>query len=240
MNSTFPGSDAYPLSLRHAFPRWAPRSASRALSLNCLTRPYANLWSDLHVPAFRTDQWTKADPRLPPQYFADLTPQWSWIPPYGATTLAAKRWSEIDVLSAMALDLTLDGLATIYRAQFPVLNHNERNTWYDAHGRIVFTASRGLPRVGLPRTKKKGDTVYCLRTESGNQRDISLGWEDIHDLTEGVVTRTIQDDTLPGGQIERTIEYHAPYDRCCREEDYRVAWAAFEARFAAAGRTDQP
>ena len=42
----------------------------------------------------------------------------------------------------MAFGLTLDELCTIYRVQFPVLNQNERDTWYDRNGRIVFTVSR--------------------------------------------------------------------------------------------------
>ena len=39
----------------------------------------------------------------------------------------------------------------------------EADTWYDTNGRIVFTASKGLPRVGLPRKAVKGDTSYTLR-----------------------------------------------------------------------------
>ena len=38
------------------------------------------------------------------------------------------------------------------------------------------------------------------------------------------------DDTLPGGPVERTVTYAAPFDRCDREEDYETAWAAFEKR----------
>ena len=41
-------------------------------------------------------------------------------------------------------------------------------------------------------------------------------------------TRTITDDTMPGGPIERTIEYVAPFDRCDREQDYEIAWKFFE------------
>lgn len=130
----------------------------------------------------------------------------------------------------MALGLTLDDLCTIYRVQFPVLNQNERDTWYDRAGRIVFTVSKGLVGVGLPRKKRKDDTCYGIRTDRSHENGIALGWEDIRRLKHGVVTRAIMDDTLPGGPFERTIEYHAPFDRCDREEDYRTAWAAFEKR----------
>ena len=42
--------------------------------------------------------------------------------------------------------------------------------------------------------------------------------------------RRITDDTLPGGSIERAVEYHAPFDQCDREQDYRTACQEFEAR----------
>ena len=132
----------------------------------------------------------------------------------------------------MALGHDLEELRTIYRVQFPVLNQNERDTWYDARGRIVFTVSKGLVGVGLPRKKKKGDTVYGIRAGSRREDGIALGWEDVRSLRSGVVTRTILDDTLPSGPFERTIEYHAPFDRCDREEDYRAAWDAFEERLS--------
>ncbi|WP_275129192.1 hypothetical protein [Vibrio vulnificus] len=40
------------------------------------------------------------------------------------------------------------------------------------------------------------------------------------------------DDTQPGGPVERTIEYIAPFDKCDREQDYETAWAVFSERFA--------
>ena len=50
-------------------------------------------------------------------------------------------------------------------------------------------------------------------------------------MKSGTVERTIIDDTMPGGPIERTITYEAPFDRCDREKDYEVVWAEFERRF---------
>ena len=117
---------------------------------------------------------------------------------------------------AQALKLTLEELITIYRVQFPVMQQYERDTWYDQHGRIVFTASKGLTGVGFPR-KGKGRGV-----------NKEIGWEDIQDETSGTFSRAILDDTLPGGPVERTITYEAPFDRCDRVEDYRGVWEFFE------------
>jgi hypothetical protein len=38
------------------------------------------------------------------------------------------------------------------------------------------------------------------------------------------------DDTLPGGPREKRITYVAPFDKCDREEDYRLAWQEFARR----------
>ena len=135
----------------------------------------------------------------------------------------------------MALGLTLDELLTIYRVQFPVMRQYEVDAWYDIHGRIVFTASKGLPGVGLPRKAVKGDTSCSLRSPDVDHTGIALGWEDIRHLSEGTATRRITDDTLPGGPIERHIEYSAPFDRCDREQDYCTAWTVFARQYRHAG-----
>jgi hypothetical protein len=93
----------------------------------------------------------------------------------------------------------------------------EGDTWYDAQGRIVFTISKGLVGVGLPRT---------ARPRQGQP----VGWEDVRDLATGTVQQTLADHTQPGGPVQRTIVYHAPFDRCSREEDYRTVWQEFERR----------
>ena len=217
----------------------------RALSLSCLTTHYADLWREIctadlpelgaaseyrHIDAFRRDAWTTMEPRLPPGFFSALTPEWTRDVALRTDYARRQALVEIDVLAAMALGLTLDELLTIYRIQFPVFRQYEADTWYDATGRIVFTASKGLPGVGLPRKADAKDTSYTLQTPHATRTGLSLGWEDIRDLPDATITRTILDDTLPGGPHERTITYEAPFTRCNREDDYRTAWVAFSQR----------
>lgn len=181
----------------------------RTLMLNCLTNHYDDLWSACWDERFLNDTWTKVDSRLRNSHYTNLGPKWKRD--YSLRTDYTRRQAliEIDVLVSMALGLTLDELKTIYRIQFPVLNQNEQDTWYDQKGRIVFTCSRGLPGVGFSRPE----------------------WNEIKGMKSGTVERKIIDDTLPSGPRERTIVYEAPFDRCDREKDYEIAWAEFERRF---------
>ena len=188
----------------------------RTLALNCLTTHYADLWSECWDEAFRQQRWAKHDPRLPNEFFTNLTPTWQRNCALRTDYARRQALVEIDVLVAQALKLTLEELITIYRVQFPVMQQYERDTWYDRNGRIVFTASKGLTGVGFPR---KG---------SGRGANKTTGWEDIAAMPSGTVSRTIIDDTLPGGPVERTINYEAPVDRCDRVGDYRGVWGYFE------------
>ena len=198
---------------------------ARVLVLSCLTTWYADLWRRQWTDALRAETWTRDDPRLPAGFWATLTP--SWQRDVALRTDFARRQAlvELDVIVAMALGITLDQLINIYRIQFPVLQQNERGTWYDRNGRIAYTGSSGLPGVGLPRKRKR-------------RRDPGDTWEDVTDPATfaGTLSRTFQDDTLPGGPHERTIVYQGPFDRCDREADYRRAWAVFADRFG----TDTP
>lgn len=183
------------------------RIASRALIMNCLTIYFKDLWQECWQDAFSSDGWSKQDPRLRPSRFTALTPEWTWDTPLRTDYERRQALVEIDVLTAMALGMTLDQLKTIYRIQFPVLQQYEADTWYDANGRIVFTNNRGLTGVGFDRRE----------WESG-----------IKGAPAGKkFYRTITDDTQPGGPVQRTIEYVAPFDRCDREKDYETAWAFF-------------
>ncbi|NLX03480.1 MAG: N-6 DNA methylase [Syntrophomonadaceae bacterium] len=181
----------------------------RALLLNCINTFYTDLWEMEFSDDFIFSGWSKSDFRLRPERFTSLTSEWTWDTPLRTDYERRQALVEIDVLTAMALGMTLDQLKTIYRIQFPVLQSYEADTWYDRNGRIVFTNNRSLTNVGFSRPE----------------------WNEIKDAKSGTFTRTIMDDTMPGGPVERTIEYMAPFDRCDREQDYETAWAFFEEKY---------
>lgn len=187
---------------------------ARTLGLNCVTTSYAPLWGELSA---RTgDGWTRDDPRLPASWFAQLGQPWSRASALRTEFARRQALVEIDVIVAIGLGMSLDELVSIYRAQFAVMRHYERDTWYDQRGRIIFTNSAGLTTVGLSRKREKGADIP--------------GWEEVKDMTSGTFDVVIEDDTMPGGPIKRTITYEAPFDRCDREADYALAWAEFKRR----------
>ena len=179
----------------------------RVLALNCLTCHYSQLWSDAWQAVFSMDSWTKRDIRLKPEQFYELDEEWDRGYALRSDFERRQALVEVDVLVSIVLGLSLEELISIYRIQFPVMQQYEHDTWFDANGRIVFTASKGIPGVGLPRVAFRDDTSYGLITPNTREEGIALGWEDVRELSEGTVTREILDDTQPGGPVRRTVEY---------------------------------
>lgn len=208
---------------------------SRTLALNCLTNLYDCLWSMVFDLAFTDQQWSQPDnPRLKQDFWQNLTSDWTRNCALRTDYARRQALVEIDVLVAQALNLTLDELLLIYRVQFPVMQGYERDTWYDMSGRIVFTNSKGLVGVGLPRKGGRTTPKTRITTSDGKTKDGNHGWEDLYKDGEFLfpdgttVTMTITDDTLPGGPRQVTRTFKAPFARANREEDYRVAWEFFQ------------
>lgn len=178
---------------------------SRILILNCLNNYYTALWEESWEEAYKTDSWSKTDNRL--KLFNTLTPNWQWSTPLRNWFERRQALVEIDVITAMALGLTLEELTLIYNVQFPVLQQNEDDTWYDTKGNIVFTCSKGLVGVGVDRPV----------------------WDQIRYLKAGeTFVHTITKSELYFG---KEVTYYAPFDKCDRVEDYKTAWVHFEEVF---------
>lgn len=185
--------------------------AARSLLLNCLTKNYGILWSKVFKDEYREVAWSKKDTRLDNSRFAKLNNEWNYEFPLRTDFERRQALIELDVLTAMSLGMSLKQLKTIYQIQFPVLKQYESATWYDANGRIVFTTNRSMVGVG-----------YDRKTWEYELKDAPAGKK---------FYRTITDDTMPRGPVERTIEYVAPFDRCDREKDYETAWKFFEKKY---------
>lgn len=185
--------------------RLKPYLFARTLLLNCLNKHYRSLWECHWDEAYKADNWSKLDNRL--SNFNSLSPNWEWSSPLRNWFERRQALVEIDVITAIGLKLKLEDLILIYNVQFPVLQLNEDDTWYDANGNIVFTCSKGLTGVGLDRPV----------------------WETIKDLKEGqTYEHTIEKSELYYGQ---KVTYYAPFDKCDRVEDYKQAWQHFEKVF---------
>ena len=200
--------------------KYKPALFARILLLNCLTKHYAELWEDMWKEKYKQESWSIEDNRLKP--FASLTEQWQWATPLRNYFERRQALVEIDVIAAMALGLSLQDLEMIYTIQFPVLQQNENDTWYDAEGKIVFTCSRGLTGVGLDRP--------AWNAMRGNPITDADGTVIAYEGAEPQYTHTIdpRKSELYGGQQQTFI---APYNRCDRIADYRTAWAHFEKIF---------
>ena len=200
--------------------KYKPALFARILLLNCLTKHFAELWEDMWKEKYKQESWSIEDNRLKP--FASLTEQWQWATPLRNYFERRQALVEIDVIAAMALGLSLQDLEMIYTIQFPVLQQNEDDTWYDAEGKIVFTCSRGLTGVGLDRP--------VWNAMRGNPITVADGTIIAYEGAEPQYTHTIdpRKSELYGGQQQTFI---APYNRCDRIADYRTAWAHFEKKF---------
>ena len=176
---------------------------------------YADLWQSCWRPEYAQEEWSLSDPRLKP--FTGLTEEWTWDTPLRNYFERRQALVEIDVLAAMALGLSLKDLELIYTIQFPVLQQNENDTWYDAKGNIVFTCSKGLNGVGCER--KEWEAIRGSLSEDGMT----------YEGTAPTYVHTIdpKKSEMYGGE---EVTYYAPYTKCDRIADYRRAWEFFENR----------
>lgn len=105
----------------------------RTLRLNCLTREFAELWSQLVDSAWTDDEFTQ--PEWATRSIA--SPPASWDAGVPVRT-ELDRWllqTELDALGALILGVGSDALVAAYNSQFPVLRVYEHQMVFDAQGR---------------------------------------------------------------------------------------------------------
>ncbi|MCB9211529.1 MAG: hypothetical protein H6609_19365, partial [Ignavibacteriales bacterium] len=184
---------------------YKPYLFSRILRLNCLNTYYSELWEIGYKQINVNDNWSIEDPRL--STYENVTSKWSWNSPLRNFFERRIALIEIDVITSLAFNLTLDELISTYSISFSMMQQYEDDTWYDRKGNIIFTVNRALTGVGLSRSE----------------------WENVKDNKEGdLVEHTIEYELHRG----TTITYYPPFEKCDRIEDYKRAWAHFEKVFA--------
>jgi len=105
----------------------------RTLRLNCLTDAYADLWRELHDPAWQTEGWAYPWPRLSAP--GDVGSDWEWDTPLRTEYARRAALVEIDSLVAVWLGLSIEEFLAAYESRFSVLADHEDDMYFDANGR---------------------------------------------------------------------------------------------------------
>ncbi len=181
----------------------------RGLRLVSITKAYKELWIALANKSINTEEWTKTNIKMENGFehtWDQLSiNKWDTKTPLRAAYSRRQALIEIDSLVALALDISLDDLLSIYRVQFPVLNSYELVDKYDQNG------------MQIPNTKRKDPGATQFREALKNwdgESPLTVSWE----IDNGIqpVTKT----------------FYPPFEGVNREKDYEIAYNEFKRRYA--------
>jgi hypothetical protein len=111
----------------------------RVLRLNCMTRDYNELWNKSFDAKFLNDSFTKKHNSF--ASFKQLNSEWSLGVPLRNPLERRQALLEIDVIVSMLLGISLEELISVYKIQFPIFYKNEKGTWYDKNGNVVYSVN---------------------------------------------------------------------------------------------------
>ena len=182
---------------------------NRSLRLNCITTSFSELWKEVSCPNISDDSWTSKNSALDNCFevpWSELTKE-NWLPEFSLTSDLGRRQAivEIDVLVALALDIGLDELVTIYNHYFSTFKKYDENDEFDINGqRLPNYVRQGAGRAAMREARAVWD---------GNS-PITISWH-----------------SEPLGKlITRTFE--PPFFHVDRIEDYRAAYRLFSERIS--------
>ncbi|GHC46992.1 hypothetical protein [Streptomyces cinnamoneus] len=136
----------------------------RTLRLNCLTRAYADLWTELYDPTWPAyEPWACDWPGL--QSLHEVTPDWRPDTPLRTERARRSALVEIDALVAVWLGMDADALIAAYRGRFPVLQKYEAVTWFDAEGWKIAGNAR---TIGQRQTKESWAQFEAYQADPSN------------------------------------------------------------------------
>ncbi|MFF1723323.1 DNA methyltransferase family protein [Streptomyces sviceus] len=108
----------------------------RTLRLNCLTKHYAALWSELYDPTWPGyESWARDWAQLEPLH--DVGPEWTRDTALRTERARRAALVELDALVAVWLGVDANALGAMYKARFPIMQDFDAVTWFDADGRRI-------------------------------------------------------------------------------------------------------
>jgi hypothetical protein len=199
-------------------PRYKNWIIERVLLLTCLTEHFCDLWNQNWGEKMREGSLTKEDIRL----YGPFSEKLDWCEDCSFRSDFSRRQAllELDTLTALSLNLSMDELVNIFRTQFPVLQQYDRENRYDQTGRLV-------PRAVLKITDRFSIDTNAPFNVSNFKGDTSLVGE-IETPGLGITGGICWEDPKMEPRMERI--YPPPFTRCDREEDMRQAYRVFQER----------
>ena len=182
---------------------------ARALKLVCINIYYVELWNTFKLLSIDLFKPTQNSQRLSNDIECSTScidnSEWTEQTPLRTDFSRRQALLEIDVLVAMALDLTIEELLVIYRVQFPVMRQYELIDRYDIKGRRI------------PNTVRKSQGAKEFR-------DVETKWiaEGNDPLDPNASPLTVS-WKIDNGLQTVTKTFYPPFEHVDREEDYRVA-----------------